>query len=142
MSYCKKYDCLKCDSFNECGGCEKNNGCPYGKPCFAALIIKNRGYEEYLNTETKVIKEINNLNIKGLSVDSLNILPGSYVNLEYPLKNGLNIKFLDDKKTYFANQIEIENGRCYGVVSDGTFILVSEYGYNGVDPKLILYKEI
>lgn len=30
--------------------------------------------------------------------------------------------------------------RCYGVVADERFILVCEYGCNGADPEIIVYK--
>ncbi len=88
-----------------------------------------------------MIEEINALGIDGLNVDNLNLLTGVYVNLEYPLSNGTTIKFLKDKDIYLGNQIERQNSeRCYGLVADETFILVCEYGCNGADPEIVLYK--
>ena len=74
-------------------------------------------------------------------MNDLNLLTGSYVNLEYPLSNGTIVKFLNDKDIYLGNQIErIDSERCYGVVADETFILVCEYGCNGANPGIVLYK--
>ena len=33
-----------------------------------------------------------------------------------------------------------DSERCFGVVADETFILVCEYGCNGADPEIVLYK--
>lgn len=33
-----------------------------------------------------------------------------------------------------------ESERCFGVVADEKFILVSEYGCNGAEPEIVLYK--
>lgn len=50
--------------------------------------------------------------------------------------------FLNDKDVYLGNQIEKKDSdRCYGVVANEDFILVSEYGCNGAEPKIVLYKE-
>ena len=69
------------------------------------------------------------------------LLTGAYVNLEYSLTNGTTVKFLNDKDVYLGNQIErTDSERCYGVVADETFILVCEYGRNGADPEIVLYK--
>ena len=66
---------------------------------------------------------------------------GAYVNLEYPLSNGTTVKFLNDKDVYLGNQIERTNSeRCYGVVANEDFILVCEYGCNGADPEIVMYK--
>ena len=48
---------------------------------------------------------------------------------------------LNDKDIYLGNQIEKQDSeRCCGVVADETFILVCEYGRNGADPEIVLYK--
>lgn len=88
-----------------------------------------------------MIEEINAFGISGLTVNDLNLLTGAYVNLEYPLSNGTTVKFLKDKDIYLGNQIERQDSeRCYGVAADETFILVCEYGCNGADPEIVLYK--
>ena len=78
-------------------------------------------------------------------IDSLNPLNGSFVNLAYPMPNGKSVKLLDDNDFYLGNQVECEFNdgeiiRCFGIVANMNFILVSEYGANGDNPELILYK--
>ena len=92
----------------------------------------------------KLIEEINALNIEGMpKVEKLNALVGKYVNLEYPLPSGLNVKFLDDNTTYLGNQLEPETdiGKCFGILANIDFILVCTYGEGGTDPELLLYKK-
>ena len=92
----------------------------------------------------QLMEEINSLHIEGLpKVERLNALVGSYVNLEYPLPNGLRVRFLNDQTTYLGNQLESELGgdRCFGVLANMDFILVCTYGENGSDPELVLYKK-
>ena len=92
----------------------------------------------------KLIEEINDLHVEGMPrLESLNALVGSYVNLEYRLPSGQNVKFLDDRKTYLGNQLESELGgdRCFGVLADMEFILVCTYAEGGADPELVLYKK-
>ena len=76
-----------------------------------------------------------------LTLNDFNLLNGAYVNLAYPLPNGTTTQFLNDNDIYFANQIERPNSeRCYGVVANEEFILICEYGSNGANPEIILYK--
>lgn len=71
----------------------------------------------------------------------MNLLNGFFVNLKYPLANGQTVKLLEDQKVYLGNQIEIPGSdKCYGVVAEERFLLVCEYGCNGADPELVLYK--
>lgn len=96
-------------------------------------------FEEF---KKQLIEEINALDIKGMpKVEKLNALVGSYVNLAYPLASGITAKFLDDNATYLGNQLETENDRCFGVLGNADFIMVSTYGINGEAPELIVYKK-
>ena len=89
-----------------------------------------------------LIDEINALQIKGMpKLTKLNALIGSYVNLEYPLPGGESARFLNDGTTYLGNQLDGENGRCFGVLANMDFILICTYGAEGADPELILYKK-
>ena len=144
MSICKKYNCKECPSFKECGGCENCNAKPFDskEQCICARLINEQGFDGFQNTFKNIINSINELSIPNLHVDDMNILPGSILNLEYPLPNEGTVKFLNDDKTYFANQIKIDGKRCYGVVSDATFLLVATYGHEGKDPILVLYKKL
>lgn len=99
---------------------------------------------EFEAFKRKLIEEINNLHIEGMPrLDKLNALVGRYVNLAYRLPSGVDVKFLDDGTTYLGNQLEPEFGgdRCFGVLANMDFILISTYGCEGKDPELVLYKK-
>ena len=126
----------------------------YCKWCYCEGDITLDFFKQYLNIGGKekfeeykkqIIYEINTLlNIEGLpKVKDLNVLPGSFVNLEYSLPNGNYVKFLDDKATYLGNQLECEFGgeRCFGIVANMNFILVCTYEENGANPELVIYKQ-
>lgn len=94
--------------------------------------------------KAQLMDEINELHIPGMpKVEKLNALVGSYVNLAYPLPNGLKVQFLDDQTTYLGNQLESEFGgdRCFGVLANMDFIMVSTYEAEGKNPELVLYKK-
>ena len=102
------------------------------------------GEEKFNEFKKQLINEINDLHIEGMpKLESLNTLVGRYVNLEYKLPNGKNIKFLDDGVTYLGNQLECEFGgdRCFGIVANMEFILVCTYEENGANPELVMYKK-
>ena len=103
------------------------------------------GKEKFEEFKKQIIDEFNTLlHIEGLpKVETLNVLSGSFVNLEYRLPNGEMVKFLDDKATYLGNQLECEFGgnRCFGIVANMDFLLVCSYEENGENPELIVYKK-
>lgn len=141
-SICGSDCCEKCGKLNECGGCLKTEGRPFGGRCVAASCIKNKGPAAFAELKAELIAEINALGIEGLKVNNLNLLNGLFVNLAYPLANGASVKFLNDNDIYFGNQIERPGSeRCYGVVADEAMILVCEYGCMGANPVLICYKK-
>ncbi len=99
---------------------------------------------EFETFKKQLINEINDLNIEGMpELEKLNALVGSFVNLAYPLPNGMKAKFLDDKATYLGNQLKSEFGgdRCFGVLANMDFILISTYEAEGKNPELVLYKK-
>ena len=92
----------------------------------------------------QLVDEINALRIEGMpKVEKLNALVGRFVNLEYPLPSGMNAKFLNDQTTYLGTQLESKFGgdRCFGVLANMDFILISTYEKDGVNPELVLYKK-
>ena len=92
----------------------------------------------------QLVDEINGLHVEGMpKVERLSALVGNFVNLEYRLPSGMNVKFLDDRTTYLGTQLEPEFGgdRCFGVLANMDFILVCTYGEGGADPELVLYKK-
>lgn len=102
------------------------------------------GEAEFENFKKNLISEFNALNVEGLpKVESLNVLSGSFVNLEYTLPNGTVVKFLDDSATYLGNQLPCEFGgdRCFGIVANTTFLLVCTYEEDGNNPELVVYKK-
>ena len=53
------------------------------------------------------------------------------------------VKFLDDNATYLGNQLKCEFGgdRCFGILANMDFIMVSTYEENGENPELVIYKK-
>ena len=142
-------DCSNCGygKNNNCKGCKETKGCPFGKQCFVAKYILMDEKENYEIFKNQLIDEINDLHIQGMpKIDDLNPLNGSFVNLNYPLPNGKYAKFLNNNDIYLGNQVECEfnNGdiiRCFGILANMDFILVSEYGANGDNPEIVIYKK-
>lgn len=101
----------------------------------------NHKFEAFKQT---LIAEINALHIEGMpKLTKLNALAGSYVNLAYRLPNGNMVKFLDDQATYLGNQLACEFGgdRCFGVLANMEFILISTYEQDGKNPELVIFKK-
>ena len=102
------------------------------------------GAEAFDAFKKQLMDEINALKIEGMpKVEKLNALVGGYINLEYRLPNGQNVKFLDDGATYLGNQLESTFGgdRCFGIAANMDFILICTYEENGENPELIVYKK-
>lgn len=97
--------------------------------------------DNLINLKNTLIEEFNALGIEGVKLTDLNLLSGSFINMEYTLPNGQKVKLLEDDKMYLGNQVEIEGSeRCYGVAADEKYLLVCEYGCNGSDPEIVVYK--
>ena len=141
-SYCGA-NCEGCPSKKYCKGCWKTCGSPFGGSCVAAKYIKSGGLEAYQQFKQELLGEINALlATQGISaIDGLFELVGEYVNLEYTMPSGENVKLLNDKNIYLGAQIEFADlGICYGVVADTGFILLCSYSVNGSEPELIVYQ--
>lgn len=129
-------DCANCQWSATCKGCSDEK-------CFIARYIKTGGKKKYEEFKQTLIGEFNELGIPGMpEISELYPLVGNYVNLEYPLPNGQKVKFLDDNSMYLGNQLECEfgTGRCYGLLAGMDFLLVCEYGENGMNPEIVTYK--
>lgn len=143
-------DCSACDGKDTCPGCEKIGG--GGKCVIFACAEKSvagghacsscRPFEPGCKEKERLMKEFNALGIEDMpEITYLNALPGSYINLEYTLPSGQKGKLWDDKRIYWANQIEKPGSdRCYGLTADENYLLVCEYGCNGTDPEIVCYK--
>lgn len=101
------------------------------------------GEEGFERFKRQLADEFNALNIEGMPrVEGLNVLTGSYINLEYTLPNGNKVKLLDDNATYLGNQLPCAFGgdRCFGIVANMRFLFVCTYEANGENPELVLYQ--
>ena len=90
-----------------------------------------------------LIEEVNALNIKDMpTIDNLFVLQGSFINQEYKI-NGNSVKLLDDNASYWGNQVEKlgAEDRCFGIACDEHYILVSEYGKDGADAEIVVFKK-
>ena len=131
-------------SFNEhyCGWCYSRGDFTMD---FWKQYINLGGKEKFEEFKNQLISEFNTLlHIEGLpKVESLNVLSGSFINLEYTLPNGQKVKLLDDNATYLGNQLECEFGgdRCFGIAANMDFLLVCTYEQNGENPELVVYKK-
>ena len=129
-------DCANCQWSSTCPGCDHEKR-------FIARYIKKDGKDAYGEFKQSLIDEINSLDIPGLpKIHELYALVGNFVNLEYPLPSGQTVRFLDNNSMYLGNQVEIQGkeGRCYGMVACVDFLLICEYGENGADPEVVLFK--
>lgn len=112
---------------------------------FWKQYIKIGGIEKFEEFKKQIIDEFNTiLGIEGLpKIEKLNVLSGSFINLEYRLPNGDLVKFLDDKASYLGSQLECEFGgeRCFGIAANMDFLLICTYEKNGENPELVMYKK-
>ena len=111
---------------------------------FWKRYIKIGGIEKLNEFKKQLLDELNVLLVmEGLpKIEELNVLSGSFVNLEYRLPNGEKVKFLDDKASYLGSQLEIEGlDRCFGIVANMEFILICSYEADGKNPELVVYKK-
>lgn len=142
LSICGLDCCSECGRKEACGGCRSTEGHPFGGTCIAAQCMKKGGMEEFVKLKSALISEFNALGIPGLQVQDLNLLNGFFVNLEYTLPNGQTVRLLQDQNIYLGNQIEIPGSdRCYGLAADTAYLLVCEYGCNGSQPEIVVYKK-
>lgn len=105
--------------------------------------IKVGGKSAFEKFKSQIISEFNALGIDGMpEITELYCLCGSFVNLEYPLPSGKTAKFLNDQNIYLGTQADCELvDRCFGLVADMNFLLVCEYGENGTNPDIVVYKK-
>ncbi len=136
-------DCSRCAFKDDCKGCTETNGHPFGGECIAAECCKLGGEQYFVSYKKRLIDEFNALKIADMPpVTALCQLSGAYVNLEYTLPNGEKVKLLDDTKIYLGYQVEkLNSDRCFGLVADNNYLLVCEYGCNGTEPEIVVYKK-
>lgn len=145
-------DCAQCGAMDNgyCNGCGETNGHPFGGTCVLGECCEKNGcencgrsFEASCVLREELIAEFNALGIEDMEeVTSLNALHGAYINLQYTLPGGQQIKFWDDDRVYLGNQLCKKNSdRCYGLAADENYLLVCEYGEDGSDAEIIVFKK-
>ncbi|MCW0824057.1 DUF3795 domain-containing protein [Clostridioides difficile] len=126
---------------NTCNGCAETKGHPFGSECMVALFLKE-GKDDLCKFKKNLITAFNSLNIQYMEeVTELNALKGSFINIEYTLPKGQLVKFLDDNKIYFGNQLsKKDSDRYYGIIADEKYLMVSEYSGYGSDAEIAVFK--
>lgn len=134
-------DCTKCELNGTCRGCAGTGGKPFGAECVVALCCQ-KGEDALCECKKRLISAFNDLHIQDMEeVKELNALKGSFVNIEYRLPGGQSVKFWDDNKIYFGNQLhKKDSGRCYGIVADEKYLMVAEYGDYGSDAEIVVFE--
>lgn len=134
-------DCGKCELRGTCNGCAKTKGRPFGGECVVAMCFKE-GEDVLCSFRKDLITAFNTLNIQDMEeVTELNALKGSFINIEYALPNGQIVKFWDDNRIYLGNQLRKQDSeRCYGLIADENYFMVSEYSGYGDDAKIVVFK--
>ena len=137
-NYCG-LDCAQCPAVDSCPGCAATGGKPFGGTCVLGECCKAQGCESPASCfsgkcalKEQLIREFNDLHIPHMGrVTDLNALPG-----------GQKVKFWEDGRVYLGNQLckHDGSGRCFGLTADENWLLVCEYGDNGSDPELVVYK--
>ena len=100
------------------------------------------GEDELCRFKKKLLAAFNALDIPDMEeVTELNALKGSFANIEYSLPNGQIVKFWDDNKIYFGNQLQKKGSdRCYGIMADEEYLMVSEFSGYGKDAEIIVFR--
>lgn len=134
-------DCTNCELSNTCNGCAATEGQPFGAECLVAQCCK-RGETALEALKKKLIAAFNALHISDMEeVTELNALKGTFANIEYALPNGQIVKFWDDNKIYLGNQLHKKgSNRCYRIIADENYLIVSEYSVYGADAEIIVFK--
>ena len=143
-------DCSACSFRGQCGGCTETGGKPFGGTCMVALCCSRRKdtpcgdfSKNVCALKRQLIVEFNALGIPDMEeVTDLYALVGSYINLQYTLPGGQQIRFWDDNRVYLGNQLPKKGSdRCYGLTADERYLLVCEYGEGGTDAEIVIFRK-
>ena len=143
-------DCGQCTMKEACKGCLNTNGHPFGGNCMVAACCQAQGYRKcadcasaVCSCKTRLMEEINDLGIEDMpQVKALFCLSGALINLAYPIPGGQTVKLWRDEDVYLGTQLpKGDSGRYYGLSANEEYLLVSEYGENGEDPRIVLFKK-
>lgn len=134
-------DCTRCELRCDCNGCLETGGQPFGEKCMVAGCCQ-KGETALWECKAKIIAACNELGIRDMEeVEDLNALKGSVINIAYCLPDGQTVRFWNDNKIYLGNQLHKKGSdRCYGIVADEKYLMVSEYGEYGADAEIVVFK--
>ena len=141
--------CDQCDWKNACAGCVPTGGKPFGGECVLAECCKTRGADGCsacgdapCGLKGALIREFNALGIPGMEpIRELYALRGATVNVEYVLPGGQKARVWDNDRVYLGNQVaKAGTDRYYGLTGDERHLLVCEYGSDGSDPEIVVFK--
>ena len=134
-------DCKSCPMSATCNGCRESNGHPFGEKCMVATCCE-QGDGALCELKESLIAAFNALQITDMpQVTDLYALRGTFINIPFTLPGGTQVKFWNDNKIYLGNQLpKGDTDRCYGIAADETHLMVCEYGENGANPQLVLFK--
>lgn len=134
-------NCAACPFRDGCGGCLETGGRPFGGECVTAECCR-KGKTTLARLKAALIAEFRALDIPDMEeVTDLNALRGALINLEYTLPGGQAVKLWDDGRIYLGNQLrKTGSDRCYGIAADERYLMVSEYGENGADAEIVVFK--
>lgn len=134
-------DCTTCPFSAGCKGCAETGGRPFGGACVTADCCR-RGGTALSELKAALIAAFRALDIPDMEeVTDLNALPGAFINIPYTLPSGQAVKLWDDERIYLGNQLRKKGcDRCYGIAADERYLMVSEYGENGADAEIVVFK--
>lgn len=146
-------DCDSCHLHDSCAGCTETGGKPYGGTCVIGECCKKKEAsctcEAWNKAECscpmkkELIDEYNALGIPDMDpITELWALHGAFINQDYPLPNGKTVRFWEDDRIILGNQVPKKNSdRLYGLAADENYMLLCEYGENGTNPEIIVYRK-
>ena len=140
-------DCSACMLKSSCMGCEASGGHPFGKKCLIAGCARSRNQKacsecSVCSLREQLIAQINDLNIPDMDpLSTLYALKGSFINLPYSLPSGQNVRLWDENGIYLGSQVfKRGSDRCYGIAADEKYLMVCEYGADGADAEIVVFK--
>ncbi len=143
--------CDTCWMKDQCAGCTETNAHPFGGSCILGQCCQSKtcpncGHAYENNRKDcpliqNLVAEFNALGIPDMEpVTTLNALHGAYINLTYHLPGG-DIRFWDDSRMYLGNQMQkLGSDRYYGLTVDENYLLVCEYGEDGAEAEIVVFK--
>ena len=103
-------NCMNCELSGVCNGCAATEGRPFGAECLVAQCCK-KGKAELSELKGKLISAFNSLHISDM-----------------------------EEVTELNQLYKKDSDRCYGIIADEKYLMVSEYSGFGADAEIIVFK--